>query len=462
MTFIQAASTTPTKEEDREITFGNLRLLRYVVMFLSCGLVFIGTFEASGRVIYVSGTGNEQDGLTWQTAFLTIQDAIDVAVGGDQIWVAAGTYPDNVTIPKAVNLFGGFSGTETDQEFDLRNPSVHETKIDIENRFETAITVEGGVTIEGLIITRARGAAVYVKSGSLDIGHCTLTGNRALNGGGMALTNATVNIDDCTITSNSAERGGGGLYIIKSTVTLTDCLIAGNTAGHGGGVASGGTLVMKNCIVRGNYAAGGDLAGGGLYVGGELTLLENCLIHGNGAGGFDDPRGSQVYFASVRDVAFNLVNCTIKGRVNGFAWNRLPPTITGSIIVGSPEIFPPVHDSPADATVSYSCIEGGGYPGEGNINVDPLFVDPNNGDFRLKPESPCIDTGSTIGPDDDLDGNPRPVDVPGVGRDGSDAYDMGAYEFQEGVLPPNADLDGDGKVDAKDLMLLQLQWQSGK
>ena len=33
------------------------------------------------------------------------------------------------------------------------------------------------------------------------------------------------------------------------------------------------------------------------------------------------------------------------------------------------------------------------YFGIGNINIDPQFTDPDNGDFTLQPSSPCIDAG---------------------------------------------------------------------
>ena len=53
---------------------------------------------------------------------------------------------------------------------------------------------------------------------------------------------------------------------------------------------------------------------------------------------------------------------------------------------------------PADQyepVVTYSNIVGG-YPGEGNTEADPLFVDPENGDFRIQRSSPCIDTGDPV------------------------------------------------------------------
>ena len=109
--------------------------------------------------------------------------------------------------------------------------------------------------------------------------------------------------------------------------------------------------------------------------------------------------------------------------------------------------------------MSYSNIEGGQEGiggsaltwGDGNIDFDPLFVDPFGNDYRLLSGSPSIDAGdNTAVPADivtDLDGNPRFADDPDTPDTGNPdginpIVDMGAYEFQD----PCADSDGDGQV----------------
>jgi hypothetical protein len=78
---------------------------------------------------------------------------------------------------------------------------------------------------------------------------------------------------------------------------------------------------------------------------------------------------------------------------------------------------------------TYSDIQGNDlWPGVGNLNQDPLFVDALNGDYHLMTNSPAIDQVNPLqAPAIDHDGIPRPVPDPGKA-------DMGAYEwFQAGV-----------------------------
>jgi len=69
--------------------------------------------------------------------------------------------------------------------------------------------------------------------------------------------------------------------------------------------------------------------------------------------------------------------------------------------------------------ITYSDIEGG-WPGTGNIDEDPAFVDAANGDYHLLSTSPGLDVGTAVNvPDHDFEGDPRPS---------FNGYDMGADE----------------------------------
>ena len=53
-----------------------------------------------------------------------------------------------------------------------------------------------------------------------------------------------------------------------------------------------------------------------------------------------------------------------------------------------------IFDNVAVTTVRYTNIEGGWFGvGSNNIDADPAFVDPVNGDYRLTSSSPGIDAG---------------------------------------------------------------------
>jgi hypothetical protein len=78
--------------------------------------------------------------------------------------------------------------------------------------------------------------------------------------------------------------------------------------------------------------------------------------------------------------------------------------------------------------------------------------------YSLTINSPCIDAGTVTASTEDLAGNPRTVDVSGRGAEGLGAVDMGAYEFQ---LSP-ADLDANGYVNSRDLLLFQDQWHDSE
>ena len=114
---------------------------------------------------------------------------------------------------------------------------------------------------------------------------------------------------------------------------------------------------------------------------------------------------------------------------------------------------------------AYSDVEAG-FDGTGNIELDPLFADPDNDDYHISPTSPCIDgadnTAVPKGIVVDLDGEDRFVDDPDTRDTGfgdPPIVDMGVYEFQPDETPPCPwDLDKNGVVGASDLLSLLASW----
>ncbi len=147
---------------------------------------------------------------------------------------------------------------------------------------------------------------------------------------------------------------------------------------------------------------GGFAVGAGLYAGRGVTVRGSTFVSNSTIG-----RGSALYLA---DATTTAANCIV--------WGNSDEQIAGS------------------GTISWSSVHGN-YPGEGNIDADPRFIDPANGDYRLGDGSPCIDAGnnSLVPPESefDLDGNPRFVNdfgMPDMGDGTAPIVDMGCYEFQ--------------------------------
>ncbi len=102
-------------------------MFRKTVYVLVGLLLCLASGEASAGIIYVAnGTGGFA--TTWPGAYTTIQSAIDTATAGDQIWVARGTYQENISLTDGVALYGGFKGDEV--SLATRDLNANPTRID--------------------------------------------------------------------------------------------------------------------------------------------------------------------------------------------------------------------------------------------------------------------------------------------------------------------------------------------
>ena len=292
------------------------------------------------------------------------------------------------------------------------------------------------------------GGGMYNAGLSPTVTNCTFSDNAASAGGGMFNDGGTPTVTNCTFTRNRAVGGGGGMANRQSTTpTVTNCTFSLNTAGQSGGgiYARGGTFT--NCTFSNNVS---DDSGGGMFIGFGAHTITNCIFTLNTAANL----GGGMFIRSQGDAA--VTNCTFslnRAEQNGGAISTGGGMVANCIVWGnsSPgvdEIFVTFGPPP----VTYSDVRGG-FPGEGNIDLDPIFVDPANGDFHLAPGSPCIDTAdnaaAALGIMTDLDGNPRVMDgVPGLPC----VVDMGVYEFDGSVCPCDpCDMNCDGVVNAFDI-----------
>ncbi len=419
----------------------NLLLLAFVGVLL-CEQVFATVWYVDKDNL--SGTEN---GQSWATAYKEIQPAINAAAANDEVWVADGAYTavdDPVVVMKNyVPLYGGFSGVETVRN--QRDWLNHVTAIDGENA-RRCVNGASNTALDGFSVLRGaapRGGGMYNLSviGSV-VANCLFSSNTAGDylGGGAGMRNenaATLEVSKCTFSNNvdNTAFGGGGVqnWGCPQSVVISDCIFDANRATESGaGIRNDSSSVLiTRCLFMNNAA---DSAGGGLVnATASQSTVTNCIFAGNSAyftGGLGCAENSSCFVANCTFYANTAVSV---GGAIGSDLNS-PQTVVNCILW---------HDSPVEiegpVTVTFSSVEGG-FPGQGNTEADPLLMSPASNDFRLQAASPCIDTGTASGaPSTDFAGNPRPVDVPGVGGPGL-TYDMGANEF--GSPPACEPVDG--------------------
>ena len=292
---------------------------------------------------------------------MTIQEAIDAAVDGDIVLV-----PDGI-----------WTG-EGNKNLDFKGKAITVTS---ENGPENCIIDCEGDGV-GFIFQSGEGESSVVS--------------------GFTITNGYATGIPCLICHGEPEEraetdvvAGGGIFCLNSSPTITQNIIKDNKSYDGGGIyCLNSSPIITNNIIEGNSA---DIYGGGIFCSSCSPKIINNTIFGNSAGrggggiGCLDHLGLPPYSDPII--------------TNTILWNDSPDEI--------------VYEGGGFITVTYSDIQGG-WEGEGNIDDNPLFVDPDLGDFHLQAGSPCIDAGTPEGaPPDDIEGNPR------------DKFpDMGAYEYQ--------------------------------
>ena len=360
------------------------------------------------------GNGSEAE------PYCSIQSAIDVAIVGDEILVAPGSYVE------AIDYLGkniAIGSTEGAAVTSISSPDIVVRITNGESR---------AAVLDGFTITSATNRGLRILSSSPTVRNCVFA-----NGlGGISIGTGSPLIEWCEVSGNNGADGGAGIFIHdQATPVIQFCVISDNVATVlGGGLKAQeeSDVLILNSLIINNTAA--NIGGGIRNISSTITLVGcvisvNQSISGNG-GGIRNSSGH-----------VELRNCVL--------WGNSPNQISNA--------------SGGTADVAYSCVEGG-YAGAGNIAVDPLFEDVSGDDFRLQTQSPCIDAGdNTAVPPTitiDLDENPRFADIPGVVDTGVGTpplVDIGAYEVQ----PPAcvvADIDGDGSVDIGDFLLVLAQW----
>ncbi len=451
-----------------------------------CGVVGVLVVAAMGaaagaevRYVRASLATGADSGTGWGDAFRGrdgLSRALSVAVAGDEVWVAAGTYVPTISGDRAtsfvlrsgVAIYGGFAGSETARDQrdlgtnvtvlsgdlsgnDAPAPSTTGTEENSYHVVHAGIANTSGI-LDGFTISagnangllaedKDRGGGIIAISAAPTIVNCRIVNNRcSFGGGGIYMRMASPTITGCTIEANNGGSFGGACDMFSSCSPVwTRCSIIGNRAVRAGGVEVFGNCQPQfiNCVFVGNTSTStniGQSGGGGLYIASNsMVTLRNCTIVGNtttAAGG-----GVR---ASASDV--QIYNSIVYANTGPNA------ATTGQQLVG------------ATFTVRSSDVQGG-YAGTGNIDLAPIYENAGLGDYRPGAGSPGIDAGNNAyvlaSMTTDRSGKTRLVNDPNITDTGAGTapiVDLGCFERQ---LPPPpacaADFNGVGGVTVQDI-----------
>jgi len=313
---------------------------------------------------------------------------------------------------------------------------------------------------------KENGGAVWISGGHPTFANCVFVKNYAGSGGAIAGGDDRTMIRNCTFASNGAYEGGA---VAEYPGIISKCVFRGNSANRGGALARCRGLIA-HCLFAVNSASERGGAVDAVYR--DTPMFKNCVFTDNRATGM----GGGLFTSD--DATVILVNCTFSGNSgmdgNALSSYQYPPgkTLLTSCILwdGGREIW---RNDDSTIIVNYSDVFGG-YSGVGNIDLDPLLADPNNGGFHLKSQggrwdpnsqnwvidsvtSPCIDAGD---PNNPIADEP----FPNGGRVNMGAYGGTAEASKSYYGQPICatticgDINGDCKVDWKDLGLLARHW----
>ncbi|MEM7201070.1 MAG: right-handed parallel beta-helix repeat-containing protein, partial [Planctomycetota bacterium] len=297
--------------------------------------------------------------------------------------------------------------------------------------------------------------------GNVHLDRCTVRDNRAnpadverdSSGGGLHVTGGNgVAMRDSEVTGNlcnsygnvllgSVVAAGGGIYCGNAeSVTLTDTLVADNRCtGHsdacfafscarGAGLAiEGSAATLTRCLFRDNHGVAFEISGGyggcaretaaswggGVYWHDTSTLRsDNCVFAGNALdarANFATAYGGGLYAGGGGHLV--MANCTVADSdvfvggppISHFDTRAVhvefgsSATIANTIAWNNEGISPSSPSVSSSASVTFSDIEGG-YPGAGNLDVDPKFRGPAGptscGAAEITAASPCVDAGN--------------------------------------------------------------------
>ncbi len=434
-------------------------------------------------------------GSSWQDPYGNLQEALDNALPGYEIWVAQGQepyYPDvsahvddreaSFELKGNVFIYGGFFGDETklNQRNRFNYPTILSGDIGTvgysDDNCYHVVTGADDATLDGFVIEGGNadfsgvdyrsgiGGGMLISVCSPRIENCTFRNNSAKNyGGGMAIwwQESQPYVNNCVFSNNeSDDHDGGAIDIYIASADIVGCVFKGNNCGVDGGAISNLSIPSrKTKIVNGSFYQnvasryGGAIYNIGSISSGSLTEITNCTFSENVAQGVAGSAMFNAYSGKETD-PLTVINCSFSNNGEGTNAHSIYCyydylKLNNSILWGDGQYQLKGTTMTLDY-INYNDIKGYSGGTGNNIDQNPQFAFPGipagNDDIfgtcddgLMLQSGPCIDAGSNTAVPSDIDtdiiGFNRKIDgdaVPGA------VVDMGAYEYSLISISPGA------------------------